>query len=143
MIDDAWINGLIGGLLIGLAAAIYLLGNGRIAGMTGIIAQATGQGRAGPEGQSLAFLIGAFAGAGALTLLLGAPEIEITGSLGALVISGLIVGIGVRLGNGCTSGHGVCGMSRLSARSIVATLTFMAATAATVALLRHGLGVAP
>ena len=141
MMQDAWINGLVGGLLIGLSAAIYLLGAGRIAGMTGIVAQATGQGRARPEPLSLAFLLGALAGAGGLTLALGAPEIAITASVPALVLSGLIVGIGVRFANGCTSGHGVCGMSRFSLRSVAATLTFMVATAITVAVLRHGVGL--
>jgi hypothetical protein len=141
MLQPEWINGLVGGLLIGLSAAIYMLGAGRIAGMTGIVAQATGQRRDRPEPLSLAFLVGALAGAGALTLALGAPDIAITASVPALVVSGLVVGIGARLGNGCTSGHGVCGMSRLSARSIAATLTFMAATAITVAVLRHGLGM--
>ena len=135
--------GLGGGLLIGLAAAVYLLANGRIAGMTGILAQAAGLSGRGPEKQSLAFLAGALGGAGAVTVLLGPPDILVTTSAGALILSGLIVGVGVTLGNGCTSGHGVCGMSRLSLRSIAATLTFMAATALTVAVLRHALGVMP
>ena len=141
MIETAWINGLAGGLLIGLAAAVYLLGTGRIAGMTGIIAQATAQAGARPDLPSAAFLLGALGGSAAFVALSGPPELRITTSALALVLSGLVVGVGVRFGNGCTSGHGVCGLSRLSRRSIAATLTFMAATAATVALLRHGLGI--
>lgn len=141
--DQSWINGLAGGLMIGLSAALYLLFNGRIAGMSGMIAQATRIGRDTGAGLGLGFLAGALAGAAGFVALAGAPQITVTHSVGALVASGLIVGIGVRRANGCTSGHGVCGMSRLSLRSIAATLTFMAATAATVAALRHGLGVAP
>lgn len=143
MIDPAWINGLIGGALIGLSAAIYLLANGRIAGMTGILIQATAQGRKRPEKLSAAFLAGAFGGAAGFAALLGPPQIQVTTLAPALIASGVIVGIGVWFANGCTSGHGVCGMSRLSLRSIAATLTFMAATAVTVAVLRHGLGWAP
>lgn len=142
--DPAWINGLIGGLLIGAAAAIYLLFNGRIAGMTGILAN-TLRLTAGErdEGSTLSatFLAGAIGAAAALVLFVGAPEIAVTRSPWALILSGLIVGVGVTWSNGCTSGHGVVGMSRFSKRSIVATLTFMAATALTVAIIRHGLGV--
>mgnify|MGYP006280011591 FL=1 len=133
--------GLAGGLLIGLSAALYMLLNGRIAGMTGILAQTAGLTGRPPEAESAAFLGGAFAGALALTLLAGPPDILVTTSVGALALSGLVVGYGARMGNGCTSGHGVCGMSRLSGRSIAATLTFMAATAVSVGVIRHGLGV--
>ncbi len=139
--ETSWINGLIGGGLIGLSAAIFLLFNGRIAGMTGILVSSVTE-RARPTGKtSLLFLVGAFLAAVAYALVLGPPDLVITDSVPLIVISGLVVGVGVTIGNGCTSGHGVCGMSRLSKRSIVATLTFMAATAVTVAILRHGLGV--
>jgi uncharacterized membrane protein YedE/YeeE len=141
MMETSWINGLIGGGLIGLAAAIYLLFNGRIAGMTGILVSSVTERSAVSGRTSQAFLAGAFLAAIGYALVLGAPDLVMTDSVPLIVISGLIVGAGVTVGNGCTSGHGVCGMSRLSKRSIVATLTFMAATAATVAVLRHGLGV--
>lgn len=139
--ETSWINGLIGGGLIGLSAAIFLLFNGRIAGMTGILVSSVTQ-RSDAQGRgSQAFIAGAFIAAVLYALILGAPDLVITHSAPLIVISGLIVGAGVTIGNGCTSGHGVCGMSRFSRRSIVATVTFMAATAVTVAVLRHGLGV--
>ena len=139
--EQAWLNGLAGGLLIGLSAAVYLLFNGRIAGMTGIIRNVMAL--KGDEAGILsgAFLIGAFGAALAFTRTVGAPEIAITQNPVWLALSGLIVGVGVHYGSGCTSGHGVVGLSRLSVRSIVATLTFMAATAATVFVMRHVLGV--
>jgi uncharacterized membrane protein YedE/YeeE len=139
--DPAWLNGLAGGLLIGFSAALYLLFNGRIAGMTGIIKNVMAL--KGDEAGILsgAFLIGAFGATLAWTLLVARPEIEITSNPVWLVLSGLIVGVGVHFGSGCTSGHGVVGMSRLSTRSLVATGTFMAATAATVFVMRHVLGI--
>lgn len=135
--DPAWINGLIGGLLIGLASAVYLLANGRIAGMTGILVNVMTwkQGDAAPL--SAAFLLAAFGAAAGFAWVVGAPAMAITTELWALILSGLVVGVGVTFGNGCTSGHGVCGMSRFSVRSIVATITFMAGTAASVTIVRH------
>lgn len=139
--DIAWSHGLVGGLLIGLASAIHLLVGGRIAGMTAILAQGL-HWRGGETGRICAlFLVGAFAAAGLFALIAGAPPITITGSPTALILSGLIVGIGVTLGNGCTSGHGVCGLSRLSRRSLVATACFMGGAALSVFVLRHVLGV--
>lgn len=139
--EEAWLNGLAGGLLIGAAASLYLLMNGRIAGMTGILADVLFW-RGGERSLgSAAFLGGALGGAVALVWVAGTPAMTISTNVVALVISGLIVGVGVSFGNGCTSGHGVCGMSRLSLRSILATLTFMATTALTVAVLRHGLEI--
>jgi uncharacterized membrane protein YedE/YeeE len=139
--EQAWLNGLAGGLLIGLSSAIYLLFNGRIAGMTGIIRNVMAL--RGDEAGVLsgAFLIGAFGAALTVALVFGAPAIAITTNPAAIVASGLIVGVGVHYGSGCTSGHGVVGMTRLSVRSIVATVTFMAATAATVFVLRHVFGI--
>ncbi|TVQ55225.1 MAG: YeeE/YedE family protein [Rhodobacteraceae bacterium] len=142
--DPAWTNGLIGGLLIGSAAAIHMLFNGRIAGMTGMIASAlrlVGGERDEGARLSAAFIAGAIGAAAGLTLAVGAPEIVVTRAPWALILSGLIVGVGVTFSNGCTSGHGVVGMSRFSKRSIAATLTFMATTAITVAVIRHGLGI--
>lgn len=133
--DAAPIDGLIGGGLIGLAAAIMLLGLGRIAGVSGIAAKAAGLGGSGMSRVSaFAFVIGLPLGAFLIMLASGARDPSFAGPV-PLIIAGLIVGVGTRLGSGCTSGHGVCGMSRLSARSIVATLVFMATGIATVALM--------
>lgn len=128
------VQGLIGGLMIGLAAAIMLLGNGRIAGVSGLAARATGLSRSGaPWAIAAAFTIGLPLGAALVKIVVGSVETRFPPSLATLVVGGLIVGVGTRLGSGCTSGHGVCGMSRLSPRSLVATATFMAAGFATVA----------
>ena len=134
------VQGLIGGLLIGLAAALMLLGAGRIAGVSGITARATRLG-GGDMAMTSAwgFLVGLPLGALAVALLLGLPRAEFA-SWPVLVIAGLLVGFGTRLGSGCTSGHGVCGVSRLSGRSIIATATFMLAGIATVGLSRVAFG---
>lgn len=130
-----------GGLLIGSAAALLLLLTGRIAGVSGMIATATRMGAGGtPWSQATAFLVGLPIGAALIALLLRTPEVIVTSSVPLLIVAGLLVGFGTRLGNGCTSGHGVCGMARLSPRSIAATATFMASAAATVFILRHVIG---
>lgn len=130
-----------GGLLIGIAAGLLLLSNGRIAGVSGMLATATGIDRGGtPWGQAAAFVIGLPLGAALVAAFIRRPELVIAASPAALVVAGLLVGFGTRLGNGCTSGHGVCGMARLSPRSIIATLTFMGVAAATVFVTRHVLG---
>lgn len=132
--------GLTGGVLIGLAAALMLLGAGRIAGVSGITARATGLAKGGMSMSSAwAFLVGLPAGALMVALLLNQPRAEFA-SWPVLIVAGLAVGIGTRMGSGCTSGHGVCGVSRLSQRSLVATATFMAAGIATVALTNLGGG---
>lgn len=131
-----------GGLLIGLAAALLLLTNGRIAGVSGMLVTATGIDKGGaPRGQAAAFVVGLPLGAALVAMFIRRPELVIAASPAALVVAGLLVGFGTRLGNGCTSGHGVCGMARLSPRSIIATLTFMGIAAATVFVIRHVLGV--
>jgi len=142
--DAAPLAGLGGGVLIGLAAAIMLLGMGRIAGVSGIAARAVGLGGSGiARGGAWAFIIGLPLGAAIVTLISDSPVPEFAGS-GTLIVAGLLVGIGTRLGSGCTSGHGVCGVSRLSPRSIVATLTFIAAGIATVAAMNAlGMEVLP
>lgn len=127
--------GLAGGILIGLAAALMLLGAGRIAGVSGIAARATGLSSSGMSSSSAwMFLLGLPLGALLVLALSGGLEASFASPL-VLGAAGLLVGIGTRLGSGCTSGHGVCGVSRLSQRSIVATLTFMAAGIATVAVM--------
>lgn len=120
-----WIAGLIGGLMIGCAAAVYLLGNGRIMGASGLLGGLVdGTGRSNMVERAV--FIAALIVAPALLVLIGAAErsAPIAGS-GVLVLAGLLVGFGTRLGNGCTSGHGVCGISRFSRRGIVATLVYL------------------
>jgi uncharacterized membrane protein YedE/YeeE len=130
-----------GGLLIGTAAALLLLLAGRIAGVSGMIATAARMGAGGtPWSQATAFLVGLPVGAALIALLVRRPEVIMTSSVPLLIIAGLLVGFGTRLSNGCTSGHGVCGMARLSPRSLAATATFMASAGATVFILRHVIG---
>lgn len=127
-----------GGLLIGAAATLLLILSGRIAGVSGMAAAAAGIAtRATPWSQAAAFVIGLPLGAAAVAALVRAPDVQVTSSPGLLVVAGLLVGFGTRLGNGCTSGHGVCGLARLSPRSLAATATFMAAGFATVYVARH------
>ncbi|WP_340587318.1 YeeE/YedE family protein [Erythrobacter alti] len=127
--------GLGGGILIGLAAALMLLGMGRIAGVSGIAGRATGISDSSmPKSSAWLFLLGLPLGALLVVAVKGSFD-PIFASPLTLIIAGLIVGAGTKLGSGCTSGHGVCGMSRLSPRSLVATATFMAAGIATVAIM--------
>jgi uncharacterized membrane protein YedE/YeeE len=133
------IEGFFGGLLIGLAAAIMLLGLGRIAGVSGLAARATGIADSGaPRGVAIAFILGLPLGALAIAAALGGVTTHYPRSIATLVLAGLLVGFGTRLGSGCTSGHGICGLSRLSRRSAVATLLFMASGIAVVTLQRLG-----
>ncbi len=130
-----------GGLLIGAAAALLLMLTGRIAGVSGMFATVVRIADAGPPWKlAAAFVIGLPIGAAITSLLVRRPDIEVTSSVPLLIAAGLLVGFGTRLGNGCTSGHGVCGIGRLSPRSIAATLTFMAAAIATVFITRHVVG---
>jgi hypothetical protein len=134
-----WIMGLLGGLIIGLAGAVYLLGNGRIMGASGIIGGAVdGSDR---TAERLTFLAGLFGAPALLALVVGAPDTRVTSDVAVLVAAGLLVGIGTRIANGCTSGHGVCGISRLSLRGIVATVFYILAGGLTVTVFRHVLGV--
>ncbi len=133
------IEGFIGGLLIGLAAAIMLLGLGRIAGVSGLAARATGIADTGaPRNVAIAFILGLPLGAFLIARTIGAVQVSFPVSIWPLIIGGFLVGYGTRLGSGCTSGHGVCGLSRLSPRSMVATGMFMASGFVTVGLLRAG-----
>jgi len=143
MLQEDWINGLLGGLLIGLAAAGLLLVNGRIAGISGIVGGLLRPGERAAWAERLAFVTGLVAGAQLLALLWRPIAIEVTPSLPLLLAGGLLVGFGTRLGSGCTSGHGVCGLSRGSPRSLAATATFMIVAALVVALMRHLPGGAP
>lgn len=131
------VSALVGGALIGLAAAMLLLLNGRIAGISGILGDALGRSDEG-RGWRIAFIAGLVAGPLAYALATGAiPPVEITSSPLLLIAGGLLVGFGTRLGSGCTSGHGVCGIARLSPRSLTATLVFMASGMITVYVARH------
>ena len=131
---------LAGGVLIGLCAVLLMLTLGRIAGVAGIIGGLFSAG-SGDTGWRLAFVGGLIAGPFAATLF-GAPlpQIVIDASVPVVLVAGLLVGFGSRLGNGCTSGHGICGLARLSPRSLAATLTFMTVGAAVVFVARHVLG---
>jgi uncharacterized protein len=133
------IQGLIGGLLIGLASAVMLLGLGRIAGVSGLAARSIGLTDSGaPRMTALAFIIGLPLGAFLVSQMMGPLGVRFPSSNAMLILGGILVGFGTRLGSGCTSGHGVCGLSRLSRRSMVATAIFMAAGFATVAAMRAG-----
>jgi uncharacterized protein len=128
-------SALAGGALIGIAAALLLALNGRIAGVSGILA--TFVQRRGRASWQAAFIVGLVAGA-ALASLAGVGAIQASPvTRTTLVVAGLLVGFGTRMGGGCTSGHGVCGVGRLSVRSIVATCAFLAAGMATVFVVRH------
>jgi uncharacterized membrane protein YedE/YeeE len=130
---------LAGGVLLGIASALFILANGRILGISGILGGLL-RPKAGDAGWRIAFVLGMLAAPVTLQWLapagfLSAPRIE--AGVAAVVVAGLLVGYGTRLGSGCTSGHGVCGLSRLSPRSLVATGTFMAAGFAIVFVIRH------
>lgn len=139
MID--WVNftpwaSLAGGVLIGLAAALFILLHGRVMGISGILGGVLHP-VPGDTVWRFAFLIGVLT-APVLWSLVGAlPEARIDADFATLVVAGLLVGVGTRLGSGCTSGHGVCGLARLSPRSLVATLAFMGSGFATVFVVRH------
>ncbi|WCS28471.1 YeeE/YedE family protein (plasmid) [Methylobacterium sp. NMS14P] len=142
----AFLAPLAGGALIGASAALLLLANGRIAGISGILGGLLDgrlDGRLGAAARDLAwraaFLVGLLAGPALYRLAAGQwPDIRVGASWPMLIAAGLLVGFGTRLGSGCTSGHGVCGLARLSPRSLAAVATFMAAAIVTVFLVRHG-----
>ena len=130
----------VGGLLIGLSAALLLLANGRVAGISGIVAQLVWPTAGETRDWRLAFVAGLPLGALIVHLAYDPLRPQIETGPAALVAAGVLVGFGSRLGSGCTSGHGVCGISRGSGRSITATLTFMGAAALTVFVTRHLIG---
>ncbi|MCZ2496460.1 YeeE/YedE family protein [Xylophilus sp. Kf1] len=134
------LSSLAGGALVGIAAAMFVLLNGRIAGISGILG-----GLFKPTMDDfawrVAFVLGLLGAPVAYAMFSNFPRPEIDAETGALVLAGLLVGIGTRYGSGCTSGHGVCGLSRLSPRSLAATLVFMGAGFVTVYVTRHLLGI--
>lgn len=130
-----------GGALIGLASVLLMASLGRVMGATGILAGILQPSNLSDWSWRVAVLVGMISGPAVVLLLTGQfPDIQVPVSTTMLVIGGVIVGIGVTFGSGCTSGHGVCGMARLSQRSIAATLTFMLTTGITVYVVRHVLG---
>jgi len=129
-----------GGILIGLAVAILILVNGKIAGISGIVA-----GLLNPKTKDIAwrllFIAGLILSPLVYSMLHALPEVDVTNNKAIIIGAGLLVGIGTRFGGGCTSGHGVCGIARLSRRSLLATILFMVSGALTVYITRHWLGV--
>ncbi|MBG0811995.1 YeeE/YedE family protein [Methylosinus sp. H3A] len=138
---DSMAHGLAGGSMIGASASIMLLGAGRIAGVSGLFARVIGVTKAcGPDGLAAGFILALPLGAAVAAALAGPVETRFP-PMAALLLGGLLVGYGARLGSGCTSGHGVCGLSRFSKRSLVATAVFMSVAAATVATI-NAMGLA-
>lgn len=133
-------SALAGGALIGLATSLFVIFNGRIAGISGLLGSLLARGGEG-RGEKALFLLGLLLAPLLWQVFSVLPVIEFQGGWLSLLLAGLLVGVGTRYGAGCTSGHGVCGISRLSPRSLVATVAFMASGFATVYVLRHGLGV--
>ena len=131
---------LAGGALLGFAAVLLLILNGRIAGISGVAGGLLQRGAAGDKAWRLAFVLGIVAAPVLYRAFAVLPEITIEADWLTLAVAGLLVGFGSRYGSGCTSGHGVCGLSRLSSRSLVATLVFMATGFAAVFAVRHLLG---
>lgn len=133
------VSALIGGAMIGLAAVLLMLSLGRIAGISGILANGLGRDSA-DRGWPLAFLAGLLVPGAVLAMADMTPDITFVAGLPLLLAAGALVGFGTRMGSGCTSGHGVCGLARLSKRSLVAVLSFMAAGFVTVGIVRHLIG---
>jgi len=139
--EQDWIWGLVGGLVIGVAAAVYLLANGRIMGASGILGGLVdGSGRSTWK-ERAAFVAGLVIMPVFFVPLYEEVDTHLTTNLLVVVIAGLLVGVGTRIANGCTSGHGVCGISRLSLRGMVATVFYILAGGITIVLFRHILGV--
>jgi uncharacterized protein len=140
MIQADWLWGLAGGLMIGTAAALYLLVNGRVMGASGIVGGLIdGTGRA-TAAERLSFLAGCLIVPAMIAWGLGGAQTNISSNFAVIIAAGLLVGVGTRLANGCTSGHGVCGISRLSLRGIVATVFYLLAGGLIMATARHALG---
>lgn len=131
------VSALLGGLLIGLGASLFVLCNGRIAGISGLLGSVLAKAQAEGRAEKALFLLGILVAPLLWSVLADLPVVVIEASWPMLLLAGLLVGLGTRYASGCTSGHGVCGLARLSWRSLVATLSFMAAGLATVYGLRH------
>ncbi|MHC5351429.1 YeeE/YedE family protein [Metapseudomonas furukawaii] len=135
-------SALAGGALIGLSASLFILANGRIAGISGLLGSLLQRSGDGLDEKAL-FILGLVVAPLPWILLRGEPTVRFDAGWPALVLAGLLVGVGTRYGSGCTSGHGVCGLARLSPRSLAATLAFMSTGFLTVLVLRHLLGGTP
>lgn len=133
-------SSLAGGILIGISVSVLLLWNGRIAGISGVVGSILSK-NSSELAERIAFIAGLIIAPLLVWVTLERPTVQIDSGVPAIILAGLLVGLGSRLGSGCTSGHGVCGLARLSVRSLAATLTFMAAGFITVYVLRHLLGV--
>lgn len=139
--ENDWMLGLLGGLMIGTAAAIYLLVNGRIMGASGILGAVVDGTARDTRDERLSFIAGLVILPALLAYSFGGAETHLTGNLVVVAAAGLLVGLGTRIANGCTSGHGVCGISRLSLRGLVATVFYIGAGGLTVVTFRHLLGI--
>ena len=137
METEAWISGLVGGLLIGLGAATFLLLNGRIAGVSGILGGVLDAPRASGSREGIGFLVGLIGAPAVLILATAAPALNVVVAFPLVILGGLLAGYGARTANGCTSGHGVCGISRFSPRSIVAMAVSVGVGMLIVTALRH------
>ena len=136
-----WIWGLAGGLMIGCAGALFLLVNGRIMGASGVIGGLVDGSGKSNAAERWTFVAGLFLLPGIFAFMTGQNDTHVTQNYIVVVLAGLLVGLGARVANGCTSGHGVCGISRLSLRGIVATVFYLAAGGLSVVVLRYVLGV--
>lgn len=141
MIEQDWIWGFVGGLMIGGAAGLFLLVNGRIMGASGLLGGLVDGSGWSNAGERIAFIAGLVLVPALLVPLYDTVDTHLTDNLAVVIAAGLLVGIGTRLANGCTSGHGVCGISRLSLRGIVATVFYLLAGGLAMALARHVLGI--
>ncbi len=139
--ETDWIYGLAGGGLIGLAGALFLLVNGRIMGASGIVGGLVDGSAGSQSAERMWFILGLFLVPGGIALWMGDAQTHLTDNLWAIGAAGVLVGVGTRLANGCTSGHGVCGISRLSLRGIVATVFYIGAGGLSVIMFKHILGV--
>lgn len=140
--DIAYLYGLLGGLIIGAAASVLLLMNGNIMGASGILGSVIdGSARGTDRREKVAFIAGLIGAPALAALIFSAPPTHLTQNVAIIVAAGLLVGIGTRIANGCTSGHGVCGISRLSLRGLVATGFYLLAGGLTMVAFRHILGI--
>ena len=139
--NQDWIMGLLGGGLIGTSAAIFLLANGKVMGASGLIGGLVDKSGLGNWQERLAWIAGLVIVPAIITMLYGVKPTNITGHIPVIIAAGLFVGIGTRIANGCTSGHGICGISRMSLRGIVATVFYIGAGGLTVVIFKHVLGI--
>lgn len=136
-----WLMGLLGGGLIGTSAAIFLLVNGKVMGASGLVGGLVDKSGMGNWQERLAWIAGLILIPAVMTLMFELKPTNITGNILVIIAAGLFVGVGTRVANGCTSGHGICGISRMSLRGIVATVFYIGAGGLTVIIFKHALGI--